>query len=341
MKINNNSEMQAFFERCFFHMGNEEINDYIGVTFLPEQEKELQYELAEVGAIEFQGPESEWPSLYISTEEYLKTAYQSHIQLDQIKSDTFEFRKQTMPPYTLFNVSVIQEDPNRELNDSLMLRALDAPYEAAVLLQDGEYWMSDTPQEANTIDPFAKKAHGKVAVFGLGIGYFVYNALLNPNVEKVCVVEYSQEVIDMFTKYLLPQFPRGGDVEIIHGDAFDYFNEEFLSKYDYCFTDIWKSNGDGFEMIQRMLEGYLPEHEKVDFWIESTCCNFISSMMCVYFHSLANDMELEHEDPELQKIYHKIDQYFSAKDITVEDHSVLQEYMYDPYVIREILAINI
>ena len=129
MKINNNPQMQSFFERCFFNMGNEEINDYIGVTFLPEQEKELQRELSEVGAIEFQGPESEWPSLYISTEEYLKTAYQSHIQLDQIKSDAFEFRKQTMPPYTLFNVSVIQEDPNRELNDSLMLRALDAPYE--------------------------------------------------------------------------------------------------------------------------------------------------------------------------------------------------------------------
>lgn len=341
MKIQTNQAMNDFFDRCFENMTNDAINEYIGIIISKKEEQQIQEELHEIGVLEFQGDRKNWPSLYIHSKEYTHTPYNSHIHLENIHSHGFEYATYTMPAHELFNVSVIQNDPNRELNDSLMLRAFDEPYEAAVLMQDGEFWMSDTPQEANTINPYALKAHGNVVTFGLGIGYFVYMALLNPKVKHVSVVEQSPEVIAMFKEYLLPQFPRSKDITIIQGDAFEYYNKEFLSQFDYSFADIWKSNDDGFEMIMKMLENYLPPYEKADFWIESTCTNFMASMLCVYFHALANHQKVEHEDPWMNHLYDKIDCYFQKITDTVDSYSVLQDYMYNQKVIREILATKV
>lgn len=341
MKIELNTEMEAFFERCFNNISNDYINEYIGILVPPEEENQVKQELHDIGVHEFQGEPKEWPSLYISTKEYTSTPYNSHIHLDTIKSHGFEYATDIMPAHELFNVSVIQNDPQRELNDSLILRAFDESYEAAVLLQDGEFWMSDTPQEANTINPYALKAHGNVVTFGLGIGYFVYMALINPNVDHITVVEYSPEVIAMFKEHLLPQFPRQEAITIIQGDAFDYYNEEFLSQFDYSFADIWKSNDDGFDMIMKMLENYLPPFEKADFWIETTCTNFVATMLCVYFNALAHDSIVDHEDPFMNHLYHKIDTYFKTKNEQINDYTKLQDYMYNQEIIREILAIRL
>ena len=95
--------------------------------------------------------------------------------------------------------------------------------------------MLDAPSEANTIDSYAKKATGAVLTYGLGIGYFIYMAMLNPNVESITVIENSMEVIQMFESYLLPQFPKL-PLTIIHGDAFNYHNEKYLDNFDYVFV---------------------------------------------------------------------------------------------------------
>lgn len=341
MKIKNTEQMQEFFDRCLENANDSLINEYIGIIVEPEDEAAVQEELAEIGVHEFQKDRSEWPSLYISVDEYKKTPYNANIRLDKISGDGFEYATDTMPAYELFNVDLVQDDPERELNDSLVLRAFDKPYETVILRQNGEYWMTDTPAEANTINPCAEKAHGKVVTFGLGIGYFVYMALINPNVESVTIVEHSSSVISMFKKCLLPQFPSNKKIEIIEGDAFEYFNEEFLSQFDYAFVDIWKSSDDGFEMIQKMLENYLPPLDKVDFWIEETCMEFITTMICVYFNYLANGLEVRHNEPYYQRIYKKISKYFSKIDKEVEDINELKDYMYNKEVLREIVSIKV
>ena len=340
MKIINSAEMQAFFERCLENINDDSINEYIGIIVEPNEEVAVQEELAEIGVHEFQADRSKWPSLYISVDEYQKTPYNMNIHLDKINGDGFEYNEDIMPAYELFNVDVVQPDPNRELNDSLILRAFDKPYKTVILKQDGEYWMTDTPAEANTINPCAKKAHGNVLTFGLGIGYFVYMALLNPNVDSVTIVERSPSVINMFKKYLLPQFPNDKKIEIIEGDAFDYFNKEFLNKFDYTFVDIWKSSDDGFEIIQKMLEKYLPPLETIDFWIEETCFEFLTSMICIYFNYVANGQTIVHNDPFYMNIYRKIETYFDCIDDTVTDVDTLKDYMYSKKVLREIISIH-
>lgn len=341
MKIKINPEMEAFFSRCEYNMQNNLVNDYIGVIVEPQDEYALQLELRDIGVHDFQTAEEKWPSLYISTDEYQKTPYNSTIRLNEINSNGFTYDYEEMPAYELFNVSLVQRDPEMELNDSLVLRAFDKPYKAAILRQDGNFWMTDTPAEANTINPCAQKAHGKVLTFGLGIGYFVFMALLNPAVESVTIIEQSSEVINMFKKHLLPQFPRNNCIEIIQGDAFDYFNQAYLDNYDYVFVDIWKSNDDGYLMIEKMLEAYLPSFDKVDFWIEDSCFEILSGMIFVYFFYLAQEQLVEHDDPEIAKIYQKIDKYFSKINKTITSVAEVKAYMYDRKVYREIVSINL
>ena len=157
----------------------------------------------------------------------------------------------------------------------MKLRAMDHNFDALYLYQDNMDWMFDAPSEANTNDIPAQRAHGKVLTFGLGIGYFLYMAIQNPNVEEVTVIERSKEVIAMFRNFILPQFETTKPIHLIEGDAFDYFNQDYLSNFDYIYTDIWQSSQDGLPLITELLEQcYLPK-EKADFWIEDSCLEVI------------------------------------------------------------------
>ena len=338
MKIQQNEAIKQFFMRCKKNLMNEQKNQFLGMTVTQENQLEVQRKMKHAGFQEFQGSEETWPSLFISSETYKKSPYNSQIRLDQIKEQEFRFSKEVMPANELFNVSSIHPDVNRELNDWMTLRALDQNYDAAVLWQDDDVWMLDSPSEANTIDPYANKAHGAVLTFGLGIGYFIFMAMRNPNVKSITVIEQSEAVISMFETFILPQFPKDIPLTIIKGDAFDYFNESFLRQYDYIFVDIWKSSDDGFMLIESLLEQYLPPFDKIDFWIESSCFEVMPALIFLYFEAIANHKQIQHEDPYYHQLLMKIHRYFSAIDKTVSDVSELKHYMYDTKTLRLIVA---
>lgn len=332
MKIRNNRELQGFFKRCMANLQNDYLNDYIGVIIESEaDELAIKKELAALGDKEF-ALDGQGPSLYLNTQDYQKTPYNQHICLSDCKKAGFEYREFLMPANELLNVDVLQDDPNRELIDYLILRAFDQQYKCCALLQDGQFWMSDNPAEANTIDPYAAKACGKVLTFGLGIGYFVYMALANPRVLEVWVVEFNHEVIKLFEQCLRPQFSRADRIHIINGDAFAYFNQEFLNDFDYIFVDIWKDHQDGLQSITKLLENYLPPFDKIDFWIERTCYEPLMARMVLYFADLAQG-QIRLED----RYYQKIHQYFKKIKKTIEHSDDLKDYIYNLPVLREIL----
>lgn len=332
MKIRNNRELQNYFRRCMRNLENDYLNDYIGVIIeSAADEAIIKKELAALGDKEF-SQDGQGPSLYLSSQAYQKTPYNRQISLRDCRQAGFEYRDFLMPANELLNVDVLQDDPKRELNDYLILRAFDEPYKCCALLQDGQFWMSDNPAEANTIDPFALKARGRVLTFGLGIGYFVYMALANPAVAEVWVVEYNPEVIRLFEQCLKSQFPRNDRIHIIQGDAFAFFNAEFMADFDYVFVDIWKDHQDGLECISRFLENYLPPFAKVDFWIERTCYEPLMARMLVYFAALAKG-QFKLDD----RYYRKIHAYFKKIKKTIEQSDDLKNYIYDPAVIRAIL----
>ena len=328
-------------ERCLNNLYNDGLNSYLSVIIKSkEDEKAIKEELSDLGDFEFSGDKKDWPSLYYRIDEYLKTPYHSNIRLDKIKtSKAYKFSYEEIPANELINLKAIQKDPNRELNDYMVLRAFDKAYKTTILSEKDEYWMADYPGELETMREPIEKAKGKVLTFGLGIGFYLYNVLIRDEVKEVTVIERSASVIEMFNKFLLPQFPSDKKINIIKGNAYDYFNKKFISDFDYVFVDTWKNQEDGYPMMERMLENYLPPVDKVDFWIEDSLTEFLTSSIFLYFEALYNHHKMPNDDAH-RKMYKKIQRYFlGIKEIDSVD--TLKHYMYDRNVLREIMAINL
>lgn len=340
MKIQRTPEIDRFFRICMNNMKNESKNRFLDMRVTTNNEKYIQRQMLKAGFQEFEGPEDGWPSLFIQSKDFMLSPYNSNILLDKIENEEFRFSSELLPANRLFNVSGIIFDKNRELNDWMQLRALDQPYKAAVLWQNNDVWMLDAPSESCTIDPYAKKAHGNVLTFGLGIGYFVFMALLNPEVESVTIIEKSSSVIKMFNEYILPQFPQKDKIKIMEGDAFDFFNHKFIDPFDYVFVDIWKSGDDGFLIIEKLLQQYFPPFDKADFWIESSCFEFVPALILLYFHSIAHHKVESHQDPLYQRMLSKIAKYFDLDDSVISDVDSLKDMMYDPQILRKIISLK-
>ena len=215
---------------------------------------------------------------------------------------------------------------------------MDSSFEAIYLYQDDQDWMIDAPSEAATNNICAEKAHGKVLTFGLGIGYFIYMAMANPNVTEITCVEKSEEVIAMFKRFIYPQFPQDIPLTIIQGDAFDYFNEEFMSQFDYSYTDIWLSSNDGLQIIKQLLHQYVPPFKDSDFWIEDSCQEIMWTLIFLYFDAVAHRMPVQ-INPQYEQEMNQIASYFSNKDEVIDSVEPLKFYMYDTETIRNILAL--
>lgn len=341
MKIVLNKEIKAFLKRCENNMQRDYKNDFIGLKVRPQGEKEVQYQLRKAGFGEFMKDESTWPSLFLSSADFKATPYYKHIKLDTIQHEQVRISQEIISQHRLMNAGAIVWDEHQELNDWMRLRALDAPLETTVLRIDDQVWMLDVFAEAFTIDPCALKAHGQVLTFGCGIGYFVYMALTNQAVDHITIIENNQAVIDIFKEHILPQFDQNHKVTILHEDAFGYFNESNLSRYDYVFVDIHQSSLDGLEIMDKLLSNYLPPLEQVDFWIETSILEILIGMVFYYFNALAYGRSYHHQDEFYDYYLKKIACYFESVDLVVEDSETLKHFMYDRETLRKILNVSL
>lgn len=171
-------------------------------------------------------------------------------------------------PMELFVADDMRRDAAGRVYPQLGWFAEEVRYPA--LKEGGRIWMTVTPNEINTIRPLAEGAQGKVLAYGLGLGYFAFHALRNPQVTSVTVVERSGEVIDLFRAALLPAFPRRENLRIIQADAFAYAEHAAPREgYDTVFTDLWHDVGDGLPLYRRMKALETPGPRYL-YWIEPT-----------------------------------------------------------------------
>lgn len=155
------------------------------------------------------------------------------------------------------------------------------------LKQHGREWMTLSPNEIITMEEPLRDLHGHVLVYGLGIGYYAYQALCTPAVQQVTVVENDADVIALFKKYILPLWPGQSPEEmpfgssyhfsIVRDDAFRHaestgFACEDGLRADVVFTDIWHDAADGQPLYQRMraLEHCGDGYVEFRYWIEPT-----------------------------------------------------------------------
>ena len=148
------------------------------------------------------------------------------------------------------------------------------------ILENGVEWMTVTPNEIGTMRAPIAAAHGRVLTLGLGLGYFAFCAAEKETVERVTVVERDADVIDLFTRYILPQFPHKEKIEIVKADAFDHLETLTPDDFDYLFADLWHDQSDGLPLYLRLRR---MEQEKcwkqTDYWIEPTLLSSLRHMV--------------------------------------------------------------
>ncbi|MBQ4290739.1 MAG: hypothetical protein II719_06040 [Clostridia bacterium] len=130
-------------------------------------------------------------------------------------------------------------------------------------------WVSVCPSEIHSMEKAVRAAWGDTLVLGLGLGYYAFRISQSETVRSVTVVEREQEVIDLFTEYLLPQFPMKEKVRILCGDAVSYTQSLRDGVYDFCFADIWEGAVDGAGPYCKIRnEAKRMVHTEFSYWIE-------------------------------------------------------------------------
>lgn len=137
------------------------------------------------------------------------------------------------------------------------------------IYEDDMPWMSVCPSEISSMRGPIDRAHGRVLVLGLGLGYYPFVIAQKKEVERIVIVERQSEIIALFQQHLLPQFPDREKITVVQADAYAYLDELEPYLFDFCFADIWEGQQDGAPAYLRIRE-----HEKrlpgttFAYWIE-------------------------------------------------------------------------
>ena len=201
---------------------------------------------------------------------YLRDPYYQNIKFPDGCLGKWTFETRMCKAYEAF----VYDDPQIFDDGRIIPRIgfFDVDYPYPAVLENGREWMTLMPNETNTTKYAIERSVGNVLTFGLGLGYFTYMASLKYDVDSVTVVERSQDVIELFKKFILPQFEYPEKITIIRDDAFEFAENRMKSGgYNTVFTDIWHDPSDGCELYLRMktYEHLLPDAEFI-YWVEDT-----------------------------------------------------------------------
>lgn len=203
-------------------------------------------------------------------EQYQQDAYYQSIKLPHKKSGKWEIKTAMYAPYECFVMDDFLVNEQGQLLPQLGFFA--TPFYYPAVFEQNRLWMSVTPNEINTMKEDIDLAHGKVVTLGLGLGYFAFHCARKETITSVTIVEKDADVIELFKKHILPQFPNPEKIRIIHEDAFSFLNHAMQGEiYDFLFADIWHDVGDGLPLYLQLkkYEEKFP-HTFFRYWIEKS-----------------------------------------------------------------------
>ena len=211
----------------------------------------------------------------LDRKKYENDPYYKNISLSDIKDGDWEIKWESYAPYR----GVICDDMiiNPDFSEIPPLGFFTEEFCFPAVLEGGNEWMTLTPVDLDTSEEAINAAFGKVVTFGLGLGYYAYMVSEKETVESITVIEKSPDVIRLFKKHILPQFPHREKVKIVEADAFEYAEKLMSSEhFDIAFVDTWRDASDGAPMYKKMkaLE-HLSPNTKFLYWIE----NFLISRL--------------------------------------------------------------
>lgn len=210
------------------------------------------------------------PSIRLLTPDlYVSDAYFQNVRIPTDVKGKWELKQETLHPFEPFVCNDIVVTPDRRMIPQIGF--FEEAYPFPAVLENGREWMTLQPNEMVTTWPAIKEAKGRVLTYGLGLGYFAYHAAEKPEVESVTVVDLSADVIELFQKHILPQFPHKEKIRLVHSDAFAFADTQMAGNFDFVFGDIWHDAGDGRDLYLRMKvwETKYPDI-RFSFWLEDT-----------------------------------------------------------------------
>lgn len=130
-------------------------------------------------------------------------------------------------------------------------------------------WMTVEPYEIQSFEPFINEATGNILLIGCGLGYVAYMLSRKENVRSITIVDNNQDVLDLFTTHILPQFESKEKIQTVRSDGLEYLRTTDLSGFDHVNVDIWY---DTIDMIYPYLRCLEIEKEnptvKFSYWLE-------------------------------------------------------------------------
>ncbi len=207
---------------------------------------------------------------YLKANDYKENEYYKNIINPKIKQDNIEFKYEYYKPYEGFVFNDIEKDLEGRMYPQVGF--FEEHFRYPAILENGRIWMTVTPNEIETMKNPIEKAHGKVLTLGLGLGYYQYMISNKTNVDEIYIVDKNETIINLFKKYILPQFQNKDKIKIIHADAFEFLKND-MDKYNFnfVFSDLWHDVSDGIDMY---LD--IKNHEKLypnidfEYWIEKS-----------------------------------------------------------------------
>ena len=202
--------------------------------------------------------------------------YMRRIRFPQARQGRWEMTHMAYEPYELFVRDDLLCLPDGREIPQLGYFAERFAYPA--VLEGGREWMTVTPNEVATMAPALAQVRGRVAVMGLGLGYFAFMASESPDVRAVTVIERDADVIALFERHILPQLAHRDKLRFVRADAFE-FAQAGLDGFDCAFVDLWHDVSDGAPMYLRMkaLEARSPG-TRFFYWIETSIRCFLRSL---------------------------------------------------------------
>ena len=200
----------------------------------------------------------------LDNNKYENNLYYKNISFRNIKSNKWSFKYESYKPYEAFVFNDL-----RSINNKLYpcIGYFKEEYKYPVVLENNREWMLITPNEIETMEKPINEATGNVLTYGLGLGYYAYMVSMKEDVKTVTIIEKDKEIIELFSKYILPQFKYKDKIKIINMDAFEYFIKDIY--YDFVFVDIWHDPSDGIDLYLK-FKSLEKKNIKYSYWIEDT-----------------------------------------------------------------------
>lgn len=237
--------------------------------------------------------------------------YLRNIHFETQKSGDFYFGERTISKYEFFQYQYnnsAESSANGIYIPQIAMFDHDFSYPVIENFETGwsqsKVCNSVTPQKMFTMQPSIDEAAGNVLGLGLGMGYWAYMVSEKENVNHVTIVEKSEDIINLFEKYILPQFAHKDKITIVHADAFEYMANLEDGKFDYCFAGIsagYVVQYSPYIKLKEICKSF--KKTKISYWMEDALMRGLMEYVYLKIQRSLNDVVEQMPDVSQEKRY--------------------------------------